>query len=70
VNRDELRNLSEKITRTDQKTLSEWFVTVFRSNEDGYQPPGEDVNLEVIRDQTRSRSPHTVHFMCPEMERT
>ena len=68
LDRGRLRDGCEAILRTDRETLREWLVTVFRSEEDGYQPPGEDVSLEMVRDQ--SRSPHTVHFQCPEMDRT
>ena len=62
-----LRDQCKLISRTDQDTLRDWLVKVFRSEEDGYQPPGEDVSLETIREQ--SRSPQ-VTFACPEMDRT
>ena len=65
LERPALRTKCEAIPRTDRDTLKEWLVTVFRSEEDGYQPPGEEVTDVVVR-----RSPHQVHFMCPEMDRT
>ena len=68
--RARLRDLSKPITSTDRGTLEEWLVRVFRSEEDGYQPPGEDVDQsELVRGRDHSRSPHTVHFMCPVMDR-
>ena len=68
--RARLRDLSKAITSTDRDTLEEWLVRVFRSEEDGYQPPGEDVDQsELVRGRDHSRSPHTVHFMCPVMDR-
>ena len=63
--RGQLRDGCSQISRTDKESLREWLVSVFRSEEDGYQPPGEDVSLEMIREQ--SRSPQ-VTFMCPEIE--
>ena len=63
--RGRLRDACSHISRTDKESLREWLVTVFRSDEDGYQPPGEDVSLEMIREH--SRSPQ-VTFMCPEIE--
>ena len=66
--RGRLRDLSSPITSIDRATLEEWLVRVFRSEEDGYQPPGEDVDQsELVRG--RDHSQHTVHFMCPEMDR-
>ena len=68
MERGQLRDKCSIIPSIDRETLREWLVTVFKSEEDGYQPPGEDVQLEMIRES--SRSPHTVQFMCPEMDRT
>ena len=65
-----LKDLSQPITSIDRPTLEEWLVRVFRSEEDGYQPPGEDVDqTDLVRGRDHSRSPHTVHFMCPVMDR-
>ena len=59
LERPALRSRCESIARTDRDTLGDWLVTVFRSEDDGYQPPGEEVTDVVVR-----RSPHQVHFMC------
>ena len=64
--RTRLKDLAKPITSIDRATLEEWLVRVFRSEEDGYQPPGEDVDqTELVRGRDHSRSPHTVTFMCP-----
>ena len=64
--RTRLKDLAKPITSIDRATLEEWLVRVFRSEEDGYQPPGEDVDqAELVRGRDHSRSPHTVTFMCP-----
>ena len=62
--RGRLRDGCSHIARTDREAMREWLVTVFRSEEDGYQPPGEDVSLDMVRE----RSPQQVTFMCPEIE--
>ena len=56
MERPALKAKCEAISRTDRDTLREWLVRVFRSEEDGYQPPGEEVtDVSVVR-----RSPHQV----------
>merc|ERR550532_2208356 len=58
--RAKLKDLSQPITSIDRPTLEEWLVRVFRSEEDGYQPPGEDVDqTDLVRGRDHSRSPHT-----------
>ena len=68
LERGQLRDKCTIIPSIDRETLREWLGTVFKSEEDGYQPPGEDVRLEMIRES--QRSPQKVQFMCPEMDRT
>ena len=65
--RGSLRALSTPISSTDKASLEEWLGRGFSSEEDGYQPPGEDVDqAELCRGRDHS---HSVTFMCPVMNR-
>jgi len=67
LERNQLRQRCQQIPdRLDRESLREWMVGVFRSEGDGYQPPGEEVSLEELREE---RETH-VQFAVPEMDRT